>query len=255
MAGYNLANLQTDIRNYTEVDSGVFTDAILNRFIENAEFRIYSELPMDSGRYVSEGTLAANDNTINVPGKGTKGATGTLFVRGVEVFNSTTNSEGNGTWLEKKDQTYLSEYVDRKFGPSGEIQSPTDTANSVTGFPKYYAMFGGATGDSSTTSGGMYIASTPDANYIFRIYYNMVPLGLESETSGTYISKYFPQGLLYACLVEAYGYLKGPIEMLTLYENKYKNAIQQFAGMQIGRRRRDDYTDGTVRIPVKSPSP
>ena len=255
MAGYNLANLQTDIRNYTEVDSGVFTDAILNRFIENAEFRIYSELPMDSGRYVSEGTLAANDNTINVPGKGTKGATGTLFVRGVEVFNSTTNSEGNGTWLEKKDQTYLSEYVDRKFGPSGEIQSPTDTANSVTGFPKYYAMFGGATGDSSTTSGGMYIAPTPDANYIFRIYYNMVPLGLESETSGTYISKYFPQGLLYACLVEAYGYLKGPIEMLTLYENKYKNAIQQFAGMQLGRRRRDDYTDGTVRIPVKSPSP
>jgi hypothetical protein len=255
VAGYNLANLQTDIRNYTEVDSGVFTDAILNRFIENAEFRIYSELPMDSGRYVSEGTLAANDNTINVPGKGTKGATGTLFVRGVEVFNSTTNSEGNGTWLEKKDQTYLSEYVDRKFGPSGEIQSPTDTANSVTGFPKYYAMFGGATGDSSTTSGGMYIAPTPDANYIFRIYYNMVPLGLESETSGTYISKYFPQGLLYACLVEAYGYLKGPIEMLTLYENKYKNAIQQFAGMQIGRRRRDDYTDGTVRIPVKSPSP
>ena len=255
MAGYNLANLQTDIRNYTEVDSGVFTDAILNRFIENAEFRIYSELPMDSGRYVSEGTLAANDNTINVPGKGTKGATGTLFVRGVEEFNSTTNSEGNGTWLEKKDQTYLSEYVDRKFGPSGEIQSPTDTANSVTGFPKYYAMFGGATGDSSTTSGGMYIAPTPDANYIFRIYYNMVPLGLESETSGTYISKYFPQGLLYACLVEAYGYLKGPIEMLTLYENKYKNAIQQFAGMQIGRRRRDDYTDGTVRIPVKSPSP
>ena len=255
MAGYNLANLQTDIRNYTEVDSGVFTDAILNRFIENAEFRIYSELPMDSGRYVSEGTLAANDNTINVPGKGTKGATGTLFVRGVEVFNSTTNSEGNGTWLEKKDQTYLSEYVDRKFGPSGEIQSPTDTANSVTGFPKYYAMFGGATGDSSTTSGGMYIAPTPDANYIFRIYYNMVPLGLESETSGTYISKYFPQGLLYACLVEAYGYLKGPIEMLTLYENKYKNALEQFAGMQLGRRRRDDYTDGTVRIPVKSPSP
>ena len=253
MAGYNLSNLQTDIRNYTEVDSNVFTTAILNRFIENAEFRIYSELPMDSGRYVSEGTLAANDNTINVPGKGTKGATGTLFVRGVEVFNSTTNSEGNGTWLEKKDQTYLSEYVDRKFGPSGEIQSPTDTANSVTGFPKYYAMFGGATGDSSTTSGGMYIAPTPDANYIFRIYYNMVPLGLESETSGTYISKYFPQGLLYACLVEAYGYLKGPIEMLTLYENKYKNAIQQFAGMQIGRRRRDDYTDGTIRIPIESP--
>ena len=45
------------------------------------------------------------------------------------------------------------------------------------------------------------------------------------------------------------------MDMLTFYEQKYKNAIQQFAGMQLGRRRRDDYTDGTVRIQVKSPSP
>jgi hypothetical protein len=83
----------------------------------------------------------------------------------------------------------------------------------------------------------------------------MVPLGLETKTSGTYVSQYFPSGLLYACLVEAYGYLKGPQDMLTLYENKYKQEVQKFAGAQIGRRRRDDYTDGTVRIPVKSPSP
>ena len=255
MAGTTYANLTTDIRNYTEVDDGVFTQAVINRFIEDAEFRIYQELPMDSSRYVSEGTLAANDNTINNPGKGSKGATGTLFIRGVEVFSSTANTEGNGTWLEKKDQTYLSGYVDRKFGPSGKIQAPTDTTNSVTGFPKYYAMFGGATGDSDTTSGGMYIAPTPDANYKYRIYYNMIPLGLSSSTTSTYLSKYFPNGLLYACLVEAYGFLKGPMEMLTLYENKYKNALQQFAGMQLGRRRRDDYTDGTVRIPVKSTSP
>jgi hypothetical protein len=248
MAGYNLSNLQTDIKNYTEVDSNVFTNAVLNRFIENAEFRINTELPMDADRFVKEGTLVVNNNTINSPA-------GTLFIRGVEVFESTANTEGNGKWLEKKDQTYLSEFTDRKFGPSGEIQSPTDTANSVTGFPKYYAMFGGATGTTDTTSGGLYLAPTPDQAYFFRIYYNKQPTGLETNTSGTYISKYFPQGLLYACLVEAYGYLKGPIDMLTLYENKYKTSIQQFAGMQLGRRRRDDYTDGTVRIPVKSPSP
>ena len=51
------------------------------------------------------------------------------------------------------------------------------------------------------------------------------------------------------------GFLKGPMDMLTLYENKYKQEVQKFAGTQLGRRRRDDYTDGTVRIPVKSPSP
>jgi len=54
-------------------------------------------------------------------------------------------------------------------------------------------------------------------------------------------------------LAETYGFLKGPMDMLTLYENKYKQEIEKFAAMQIGRRRRDDYTDGTVRIPIESP--
>ena len=115
-------------------------------------------------------------------------------------------------------------------------------------------MFGGATGLSDTTSGGMYIAPTPDANYKFRVYYNKIPVLLEGSNTN-YISINFPQGLLYCCLAETYAFLKGPTDMLTLYEQKYKNAIQQFAGMQLGRRRRDDYTDGTVRLQVKSPSP
>ena len=243
---YTYTTLTTAIRDYTEVDSSVLTTTVVDGIIMAAEFRIYQELPMDSQRFVQEGTLAADDNTINSPA-------GALFIRGVEVFNSTSATTGNGTWLEKKDQTYLSEYTDRLTGPEGDL-----TAQDVTGFPKYYAMFGGATGLTDTTSGGMYIAPTPDAAYKFRIYYNKYPTGLGSGSDGnsdTYLSNYFPQGLLYACLVEAFGYLKGPMDMLTYYENRYKNAVQQFAGMQLGRRRRDDYSDGTVRIPVKSPSP
>ena len=243
---YDYTTLKQAILDYAEVDDTVFTTTILDGFIMSAEFRIYQELPMDSQRFVQEGTLAADDNTINSPA-------GALFIRGVEVFNSTSATTGNGTWLEKKDQTYLSEYTDRLTGPEGDL-----TAQDVTGFPKYYAMFGGATGLTDTTSGGMYIAPTPDAAYKFRIYYNKYPTGLGSGSDGnsnTYLSNYFPQGLLYACLVEAFGYLKGPMDMLTYYENRYKNAVQQFAGMQLGRRRRDDYTDGTVRIQVKSPSP
>jgi hypothetical protein len=248
---YTYTTLKQAILDYAEVDDTVFTTAILDGFIMAAQLRIYQELPMDSERFVQEGTLVTNDNTINAPA-------GCLFVRGIEVFESVANTEGNGKWLEKKDQTYLSEFVDRKFGPSGDIQSPTDTTNSVTGFPKYYAMFGGADNITDTTSGGMYLAPTPDANYKFRVYYNKYPNGLGSGTdfnANTYLSTNFSQGLLYACLVEAFGYLKGPMDMLTYYENRYKNAIQQFAGMQLGRRRRDDYTDGTVRIQVKSPSP
>jgi len=243
---YTYTTLKQAIKDYTEVDDSVFTTTILDGFIMAAEYRINTELPMDSDRFVQEGTLSTDNNTINVPA-------GALFVRGIEVFNSTAATTGTGTWLEKKDQTYLSEYTDRLTGPEGDL-----TAQDVTGFPKYYAMFGGATLKTDTTSGGLYIAPTPDAAYKFRVYYNKMPVGLGSGSDGnstTYLSNYFPQGLLYACLVEAFAFLKGPMEMLTLYENKYKTSIQQFAGMQIGRRRRDDYTDGTVRIQVKSPSP
>ena len=250
MAGFTYTTLKAAILNYTETDANVLTTTIVDQFIENAEFRIFYDVPSDSNRFVSEGNLAIDDNTINVAGLGTKGNTGTVFVRGVEVFTSTSVTTGAGEWLQKKDQTYLSEYVNRSTGSSGG-----QTAQDVTGFPKYYAMFGGATAVSDTTSGGLYIAPTPDANYSFRMYYDMVPQGLVTKTSGTYISQYFPQGLLYATLVEAYGFLKGPMDMLTLYENKYKQEVQKFGGVQIGRRRRDDYTDGTVRIPVNSPSP
>ena len=241
MSGISYNTLVTQIRNYTEVDANVFTTDVLENFILNAQQRIMMDLPMDSDRFVDQGTMATDVNNIRVPA-------GALFIRGVEVFN-TTNSTEKGTWLERRDQTFLSEYVGRLTGPEGSTTSGAD----VTGKPKYYSMFGGATGLSDTTSGSIYLAPTPDANYIFRIYYNKMPDTLESGNQTNYISLNFPQGLLYACLVEAYGFLKGPTDMLTLYESKYKTELQKFAAMQIGRRRRDDYTDGTIRIPIESP--
>jgi hypothetical protein len=244
MSGYSYTDLVTHIRNYTETDSNVLTTAVLESIILNAQQRIFLDLPMDSDRQMATGTLVTDDNTINVQA-------GAVFVRGVEVFESTTALTGVSHFLQKKDVTYLREYISKLTGPEGG-----QAAQDVTGFPKYYAMFGGATGLGATTSGGLLIAPTPDAAYNFRLYYNKMPATLESSSNETnYVSLNFPQGLLYACLAEAYGYLKGPMDMLTLYENKYKTEVQKFAGIQLGRRRRDDYTDGTVRIPIKSPSP
>jgi hypothetical protein len=242
MSGISYNTLITQIRNYTEVDDTVFTTDVLENIILNAQQRIFYDVPIDSDRQEYEGTIAADVNTVRVPA-------GFVFIRGVQVFNSTANSNEQGQWLERRDQTFLSEYVGRLTGPEGSTASGAD----VTGLPKYYAMFGGATGLSDTTSGSIVMAPTPDANYVIKIYGNAMPATLESSNQTNYISLNFPQGLLYACLVEAYGFLKGPTEMLTLYEQKYKQELQKFASQQIGRRRRDDYTDGTVRIPIESP--
>ena len=44
---YTLANLQTDIRNYTEVDSNVLSDSVLERIIKNAELKIHRAIDTD----------------------------------------------------------------------------------------------------------------------------------------------------------------------------------------------------------------
>ena len=245
LSGYNYTTLKQAILDYTEVDANVFTTTILDGFIMAAQHRINLDCPMDSDRLQDQGQVATDFNSITMP-------IGALFVRGIKIFNSTANDTGPGQWLERRDQTFISEYVNELTGTAGGVAGA-----DVTGLPKYYSMFGGATtGATTATSGAIYLAPTPDANYQYNIHYNAMPLGLGSGTDGTsstYLSNYFPQGLLYACLAEAYGFLKGPTDMLTLYTQKYTQELQKFAAMQLGRRRRDDYTDGTIRIPIESP--
>ena len=234
MAGLSASGLKTQIRSYTETDSNVLSDSVLENIILNAQYKIFRDVPIDADRKQQSGNLVTGQETINAPA-------GCLFVRAIQVYDSTSDTTGANTYLEKKDITYLQEYI-------------SSTESSKRGKPKYYAMFGGATGESDTTSGRMMFAPVPDTTYKFRIHFNKMPDLLENNDTN-YISLNFPNGLLYACLSEAYGFLKGPIDMLTLYENKYKQEVQKFAAEQIGRRRRDDYTDGTVRIPVPSPKP
>ncbi len=235
MAGLSYSGLVTQIRNYTEVDSNVLTTDILENIILNAQYRIMRDVPVDSDRNQQIGNLVTGQETINAPA-------GALFIRAIQVYDSTSVTTGANVFLEKKDITYLQEYV-------------SSTASSVRGQPKYYAMFGGATGDSDTNSGRMMFAPVPDTTYKFRVHYNKMPATLSSDNTTNYISLNFPNGLLYCCLAETYAFLKGPQDMLTLYENKYKQEVDKFGVEQIGRRRRDDYTDGAVRITIPSTNP
>ena len=235
MAGISYSGLVTQIRNYTEVDSNVLTTDILENIILNAQYRIMRDVPIDADRKQQTGSLVTGQETINAPG-------GALFIRGIQVYDSTSATTGANRFLEKKDVTYLQEYV-----PS--------TESAKRGQPKYYAMFGNATGDGDTNSGRIFLAPTPDNTYKFRVHYNKMPATLASDNTSNYISLNFPNGLLYCCLAETYAFLKGPADMLTLYEQKYKNEVDKFGVEQIGRRRRDDYTDGAVRLSIPSTNP
>jgi hypothetical protein len=117
--------------------------------------------------------------------------------------------------------------------------------DETTGVPKYYANY-----DDDT----LMFAPVPGSTYAILASYVAKADGLSSSNTTTYLSERFPNGLLYACLVEAFGYLKGPVDMLQYYDQRYKTAVAKYAIEQIGRRRRDDYFDGAIRIKIDSPS-
>ena len=205
------------IRDYTEVDANVLTPTIIDGFIEDAEFRILREVDSDNNRRYDTANLLTSQRFINAPAR-------LLVVRSAQIVDSDGSAQpDNREFLEFRDTSFMSEY------------SPT----TATGVPKYYGMW-----DEST----IVLAPAPDATYEIQLNYILKPTGLSSTNTTTYLSTEFPNGLLYACLIEAYGFLKGPIDMLQLYDKKYVEAVKGFSIEQMGRRRRDEYQSGTPRV-------
>ena len=227
---YTLDNLRTDIRNYTEVDSGVLSDTILDTIIKNAENRIYRDADSDDNRFYATSSLVTGNRYVTIPSD-------LRFIRYVQLKNSS----GDQRFLEKRDTSFMSQYY--------------DTPATQSGFPKYYGNW---------DAEFWVVAPTPDSTYEITLAYVKQPISITNTTqpsaapaatAGTYISNKYQDLLLYGCLVEAYGYLKGPADMLQYYEGSFRRALQSYAIEQQGRRRRDEYQDGAIRTPLKSESP
>jgi len=205
------------IRDYTEVDANVLTSTIVDGFIENAEFKILREVDSDNNRRYATANLITSDRFISRPA-------GLLIVRSAQIVDSDGSSQPNNRdFLQFRDTSFMSEF------------NPTE----ATGVPKYYSLW---------DEQNIVVAPTPDATYTIQLNYILKDPGLSATNTTTYISQNFPNGLLYACLVEAYGFLKGPVDMLQLYDKKYTEAVKGFSIEQMGRRRRDEYQAGVPRI-------
>jgi len=215
------AELVQKIRDYCEVDSNVFTSTIVDGFLLDAEFRILRDVDSDNNRQYAQADIVAGQRYVNTPLINDQ----TLVIRSAQITNSTGGADNSSrSFLEYRDTSFMSEY-----DPTG-----------VQGLPKYYSYW-----DENT----IVVAPTPDINYNMQINYILKPDGLSSTNTTTYLSTEFPNGLTYACLVEAFGFLKGPADMIQYYEGKYKQALEGFTVEQMGRRRRDEYDSGSPRLP------
>ena len=222
---YTLTNITDDIRNYTEVDSTVLTTAVVNRFIQNAENRIYREVDSDDNRHYATSNLTSGNRYVTIPSD-------LRNIRYVQL-KDTNVSPNVQVFLEKKDTSYMTSFY--------------ETPGTAQGLPKYYANW---------DANFWVVAPTPNAAFEITLAYIKQPSTITtSDSTTTYLSNKYQDLLLYATLAEAYGYLKGPADMLQYYEASYKRALATYSIEQQGRRRRDEWQDGTIRTPIQSPSP
>jgi len=224
---YTLTNLQDDIRSYTEVDSGVLSNSILNTMIKNTENKIYREADSDDNRFYATSNLQSGNRYVTIPSD-------LRIIRYVQL-KDTTVSPNVQSFLEKKETSYMATFY--------------DTPGTAQGLPKYYANW---------DANFWVVAPTPNSTFEITLAYIKQPTSLTDSSvssSGTYVSNKYQDMLLYGCLAEAYGYLKGTPDMIQYYEASFKRALQSYAVEQQGRRRRDEWQDGAIRSPIKSESP
>ena len=217
----NYSELLTNVRNYTEVGSEVLSDSVLNVFIENVENKVQKQLDLDAFRKFATSSFTTGSPFITLPDDFD-------LERGVQIVDTSTNDR---TWAEQRDTTFIDEYN-------------VDRINN-TGKPIYYANW-----DQNT----LIFAPTPDSAYTVELWYNAKPDHLTSTNTTTFLSNNAPEVLIYGTVAEAFSYLKNPT-FVQLYEQKYSQAVQGLSVTQMGRKRRDEYADGVLRVPLQSVAP
>ena len=216
---------------YLADGSTVSSTTQINNLIEQAEQRIYNSVQFPSIRKNQYSLITANNKYISLPND-FLAVYSLALVTGVTSGNLDT---GTYEYLLNKDANF--------------IRQAYPTPNS-TGEPKYYALFGPTILNSAITNElSLILGPTPDAAYYVELHYFYYPESI--TTAGTsWLGDNFDSVLLYGSLVEAYTYMKGETDLVTLYNTKYNEALALAKRLGDGMERQDAYRSGQVRIAV-----
>jgi hypothetical protein len=219
----NYAALVSAIQSYTE---NTFPTTDINVFITQAEQRIYNSVQFPSLRKNVTGTITANNKYVSCPED-------FLAPYSIAVFPA---AGGDYTFLLNKDVNFIRE----------AYPSPTST-----GTPKYYALFGpSVSGSTISTELSLILGPTPDATYSTELHYYYYPTSITTATT-TWLGDNFDTVLLYGSLVEAYTYMKGEQDIITLYNQKYMESLALAKRLGDGMERQDAYRSGQLRVAVQ----
>jgi hypothetical protein len=229
----NYSELSAAIQTYTENNfptitladsSTVSSTTQINRFIQQAEQRIYNSVQFPSLRKNMTGTITSGNKYLSAPED-------YLASYSMAVYTGS----GPFTYLLNKDVNFIRE----------AYPTPTDT-----GTPKYYALFGPTvTSSVISTELSFILGPTPDAAYSVELHFYYYPESI-TTASTTWLGDNFDTVLLYGSLVEAYTFMKGEADLIGLYDGKYKEALALAKRLGDGMERQDAYRSGQYRQAV-----
>jgi hypothetical protein len=194
-------------------------------FVTQAEQRIYNSVQFPSIRKNMTGVVSTTSTYLSAPDD-------YLASYSLAVIDA----DGNYEYLLNKDVNFI-----RQAYPKA-----TDT-----GLPRYYALFGPTVdGGTITNELTFMLGPKPDANYTVELHYYYYPKSITVTPFTSWLGENFDSVLLYASLVEAYTYMKGEQDMMTLYNQKFMEALALAKRLGDGMERQDAYRSGQFRQKV-----
>ena len=221
---YTYAELKQAIQDFTENDETGFV-ANLPVFIKNSEDRILVNVDLENFRKNATSSLSPNDEYLSTPSD---------FLAPFSMFITSAGNEG---FLLEKDVNFIREsYPDR----------------TTTSVPKYYAIFDTtATAGAGQVQANFILGPTPDQAYGVELHYYYRPASLTAGGNNeyTWLSKNAPNALLYGSLIEAYIYMKGEQDVISMYEGRFQESLSRLKDLAEARENNDAYRNGLPTRP------
>lgn len=231
----NYTELKASIKAYCENDfpqavgaGGLTSDEQLDRFVQQAEQRVFNTVQIPSIRKNVVGTLTVNNKYLSAPSD-------FLAVYSMAVIDAS----GDYEYLLNKDVNFIRESF------------PTP---STTGKPQYYALFGPTTTDAPTpvitNELSFILGPTPNSAYSIELHYYYYPQSITIANT-SWLGDNFDSVLLYGAMLEAATFMKSDADTITNYLNRYTEALGLLKRLGDGMERQDAYRSGQARVPVK----
>ena len=214
MAGFTYSSLKTAIQDYLDSSETTFVNN-LNNFITTTEERILKNVQLPVFRKNVTGTLSQTNTYLSTPDD---------YLSSFSL--AVIDGSNNYSYLLLKQVSFI-----RDFTPHA----------ATTGKPLYYAQF---------DEDSFIVAPTPDTDYSVELHYYYRPASLTTlaDSGQSWLSENAPNAMLYGSLVEGAYFLKLDPQSISLYENKFQEALSTLKLLGEFKNVRDEARNDQIKL-------